>query len=124
MQLSKFSSAILDVIVLYRSQQGSKQEMNRLIKQLEDENVPTLIIGDFNVPFLEEGAHLTKQFFNRNKYSQLIREPTHIEGNILDQAYLRDETGLLAITAETHTKYYTDHRGIAVILKPGMEILL
>ena len=57
MQLSKFSSAILDVIVLYRSQQGSKQELNRLIKELEDENVPTLIIGDFNVPILKEGAH-------------------------------------------------------------------
>ena len=124
MQLSKFSSAIVDIIVLYRSQQGSIQEMKQFIKQLEDVNVPTLIIGDFNFPFLEQGPNLTKQVFNKNKYSQLIREPTHIEGNTLDHAYIRDEMGLLEITAETHTKYYTDHRGIAVIIKPGMSILL
>ena len=123
-QLSKFSSAILDIIVLYRSQQGSKPEMKQLIRQLEDVNAPTLIIGDFNLPFLEEGVNLTKQFFNKNNYTQLIREPTHIEGNILDQAYIRDEKGLLEIIAETHTKYYTDHRGIAVMIKPGMNILL
>ena len=124
MQLSKFSSANLDIIVLYRSQQGSKEEMKQFIKQLEDVNVATLIIGDFNFPFLEEGKNLTKQFFNKNNYCQLIREPTHIEGNILDHAYIRDEMGLLEITAETHAKYYTDHRGIAVIIKPGMNILL
>ena len=67
-QLSKFSSAILDVIVLYRSQQGSKQEMKQLITQLED--VPTLIIGDFNFSFMEEGTNLTKQFFKKKPADQ------------------------------------------------------
>ena len=122
MQLSKFSSGILDVIVLYRSQQGNKQEMNQLIQQLEDVNIPLLVIGDFNFPYLEEGTNSTEQFFRANKYSQLIREPTHIVGNILDHAYFRDETGLLEITAETQTKYYTDHRGVAVTVKPGLSL--
>ena len=122
MQLSKFTSGILDVIVLYRSQQGNKTEMNQLIKQLENAPIPLLVIGDFNFPYLEEGANCTQQFFKANKYSQLIREPTHIEGNILDQAYFRDEMALLEITAETQTKYYTDHRGIAVIVKQGKLI--
>ena len=93
--------------------------MKQLIKQLENVHIPLLVVGDFNCPYLEEGANSTKLFFTSNKYSQLIREPTHIEGNILDQAYFRDETGLLEITAETQTKYYTDHRGIAITVKPG-----
>ena len=48
-------------------------------------------------------------------------EPTHIEGNILDQAYVRDESGLLKITAEIQTKYYTDHRAIAMVVKHGKK---
>ena len=124
MQLSKFTSGILDVIVLYRSQHGNKQEMNQLIQQLEDVNIPLLVIGDFNFPYLEDGTNSTIHFFRENNYFQLIREPTHIEGNILDQAYFRDETGLLEITAETQTKYFTDHRGIAVTVKQGKLITL
>ena len=98
--------------------------MHQLIKQLENVHIPLLIIGDFNFPYLGERANSTQQFFTSNKYSQLVREPTHIEGNILDQAYFRDETGLLEIAAETQTKYFTDHRGIAVTVKQGKLITL
>ena len=124
MQLSKFTSANLDIIVLYRSTQGNKQEMNQLIKQFKKRNVPQLVIGDFNSHYLEEGANSIKQFFSKENYSQLIMEPTHIEGNILDQAYVKDESKLLKFTAEIQTKYYTDHRGIAITVENGEKIQL
>jgi hypothetical protein len=55
----------------------------------------------------------------------MITEPTHIEGNVLDQAYLRDINGELECTAELHSKYYTDHKGHAIIVKKkGMMTLL
>ena len=44
-------------------------------------------------------------------------EPTHTEGNIIDQVYVRDERKLLTFTAEVQTKYYTDHRGISLIVQ-------
>ena len=47
----------------------------------------------------------------------MISEPTHIEGNLLDQAYLRDTKGELDLTVELHSKYYTDHKGLAIIIK-------
>ena len=47
----------------------------------------------------------------------MISEPTHIEGNLLNQAYLRDLKGELECTAELHSKYYTDHKGLAIIVK-------
>ena len=117
MQLSKFHCANLDLISIYRSKQGNQQEMNQIIKQLENRNVPQMVVGDFNFHYLEEGANSTKQFFKKENYSQLIMEPTHIEGNVLDQAYVKDESGLLKFTAEIQTKYYTDHRGIALVVK-------
>ena len=54
MQLSKFSSANLDLISIYRSNQGNLQEMNESIKQLRNRNVPQVVIGDLNFNYLEE----------------------------------------------------------------------
>ena len=93
-------------------------------RSLKKGNVPQLVIGDFNFHYLEEWANSTKQFFLEENYSQLILEPTHIEGNILDQAYVKDENGLLKFTAEIQTKYYTDHRGIALTVEQGEKIQL
>ena len=124
MQLSKFCSAKFDLIAIYRSKQGNQHEMNLLIKQLENRNIPQMVVGDLNFHYLEEGANSTKQFFKKENYSQLIMEPTHIEGNILDHAYVRDESGLLNFTAEIQTKYYTDHRGIAIVVKHGEKTIL
>ena len=58
--------------------------------------------------------------FQDMKYPSIAK--AKVNGHILAHAYLGDETGLLEITAETHTKYYTDHRGIAVILKAGIVL--
>ena len=117
MQLSKFSAANLDIISLYRSNPGNLQEMNQLIKQLGNRNVPQIVVGDLNFHYLEEKNNSTKQFFKKEKYSQLIMEPTHTEGNLLDHAYVRDERKLLKSTAEVHAKYYTDHKGISLIVE-------
>ena len=117
MQLSKFSSANLDLISIYRSNQGNLQEMNQLIKQLRNRNVPQVGIGDLNFNYLEERNNSAKQFFKKEKYSQLIMEPTHTEGNIIDHVYVRDERKLLTFTAKVQTKYSTDHRGISLIVK-------
>ena len=73
---------------------------------------------------MEEENNSTKQFYIEENYSQLIMEPTHIGGNILDQAYVKDESKLLKFTAEIQTKYYTDHRGIALTVEHGEKILL
>ena len=122
MQLSKFSSANLDLISIYRSSQGNLQEMNNFIKQLRNRNVPQVVVGDLNFHYLEETNNSTKEFFKQEKYSQLIMEPTHTEGNILDHAYVRDERNLLIFTAEVQTKYYTDHRGISLIVEQRKKI--
>ena len=76
-----------------------------------------VVIGDLNFHYLEERNNSTKQFFKKEKYSQLIMEPTHTEGNIIDHVYVRDERKLLTFTAKVQTKYSTDHRGISLIVK-------
>ena len=117
MQLSKFKSPILDIIVLYRSQGGSFKDLNHFIQQMESEEKPTLVVGDFNFCFRDEPSNPTKLFLIRKSYLQLIHEPTHLEGHILDQAYIRDPSRALQWTSELHSKYYTDHKCLAITIK-------
>ena len=76
---------------------------------------PQLVIGDFNFCYMAKASSPTKSFLEKERYNQLVREPTHIEGHLLDQAYLQDIEGKLEISIETQSKYFTDHKGIAII---------
>ena len=84
---------------------------------MDTQDRPTLVIGDFNFCFLATNTNKTKQFLLRKQFTQMIDEPTHIEGHLLDHAYLRDCDDTLKATAETQSKYYTDHKGLAIMIK-------
>ena len=78
---------------------------------------PLMIVGDFNFCYLKNKNNRTKQYLKAKNFSQLISEPTHIEGHLLDHAYLRDKEGKLEAETEVHSKYYTDHKSLSIILK-------
>ena len=84
---------------------------------MKSPNKPQLVVDDFNFSYLDSSSFLEAQNF-----SQLITEPTHIEGNILDQAYFKDIDGLMQCTTEVQSKYYTDHKGLAITVKQGILI--
>ena len=117
MQLSKFTSSTLDIIALYRSQGGSYSDLNRYIEMMDCEGKPLLVIGDINFCYLTSEFNVTKQYMERKQFIQMINEPTHLEGHLLDQAYLRDKENTLRCTVEVQSKYYTDHKGLALIIK-------
>ena len=117
MQLSKFRSDALDLVVLYRSQNGNQKNLTETLEKLIEREKPLLVIGDFNFCFLDDSTNLTKRYLNENFFSQLVNEPTHIEGNLIDQAHVRDTKGVNKYSIELHSKYYTDHKGLAVLIK-------
>ena len=121
MQLSKFSSTNQDVITIYRSQNCSYELLNKGINKLMTQKKPTLVVGDFNFCFKEHTTS-TKKFFVRNNFNQLVNEPTHIGGHILDQAYWSDDCFNIECTAEVQGKYYSDHRGLMVTFKKKVDI--
>ena len=119
MQLSKFTSSIIDIVVLYRSQNGNLKDLNQNLEELINSNKPLLIIGDFNFCFQEDSSS-TKKYLQVKKFSQLIQEPTHIEGSLLDQAYIWDVERIFNYSVGVHSKYYTDHRGLAIVVQKGI----
>ena len=116
MQLTKLSSIQVDVITVYRSQNCPYDLLNAGIKKLITNDKPTLIIGDFNFCYKEQ-ATPTKKYLLENNLVQLIKEPTHIGGHILDQAYLKDDMKSIESCIEIDSKYYSDHRGLSVTLR-------
>ena len=117
MQLTKFTSQMLDIILLYRSQRGDYDQLNEHIDSLMSEGKPLLIVGDLNFCYLKNKYNRTKQHLKAKHFFQLINEPTHIEGHLLDQAYLRDSEGKLETESEVQSKYYTDHKSLSIILR-------
>ena len=88
MQLSKYSTDALDIIIIYRSQQGPYDDLNQIIEEIITEERPQLVVGDFNFCYLNNISNATRKYLERQQFAQMISEPTHIEGNLLDQAYL------------------------------------
>ena len=117
MQISKYSSDTLDLIVIYRSQQGNYDDLNQIIEDIKTEEKPNLVLGDLNFCYLDKPNNPTRKYLETQRFRQIITNPTHIEGNLLDQAYIRDDNGELECNSELHSKYYTDHKGLAIIIR-------
>ena len=101
MQLSKFCSTSLDVITIYRSQNACHEQLIRGIKKLITLDKPCLVIGDFNFCYQQQKTQ-TQNFFTKYNFIQLVKEPTHIEGHILDQAYLQKDVRNIDYITEIH----------------------
>ena len=73
---------------------------------------PTFLVGDFNINFLNnpKDGILTK--IMSNGFQQLVAQPTHIEGGLLDHIYCKRLSfePLVAI----NFPYYSDHGAISV----------
>ena len=117
LQLSKFTSDVIELVVLYRSQNGDHKQLTQILEPLLDQKKPLLVVGDFNFCFMENSVNPTKKYFHENFFAQLLQEPTHIEGNMLDHAHIRDLKRVNKYMTELHSKYYTDHKAVAVLLK-------
>jgi exonuclease III len=117
LQLSKFTSDVIDLVVLYRSQNSDLKHLAQLLETLLDTEKPLLIVGDFNFCFMENSSNPTKKYLHDDSFAQLVQEPTHIEGNLLDHAHVKDPKGVNKYKTELHSKYYTDHKGVAVLIK-------
>ena len=85
------------------------------------EDKPQLVIGDVNFCFLNGSSNPTRKYFEENNFLQLVQDPTHIEGNIIDQAHVRDVEGKYEYSMELHSKYYSDHNALALSIRKVIE---
>ena len=80
-----------------------------------------MVIGDFNFCFLNGFSNPTRKYFEENNFLQLDQIPTHIEGNIIDQTHVIDIEGKYEYSMELHSKYYSDHKALALSIRKVIE---
>ena len=117
MQITKFTSPELDIVNVYRSSNGHSVELLNHIMKMLTEGKPSLITGDFNICYLINNKNRMSQGLEKNGFSQLVREATHIRGGHIDHAYWRDHHNVWKQPeVERYSPYYSDHDGICTTL--------
>ena len=118
MQITKFSSENLDVINVYRSNNGNSVELLTKVLEMVTPEKPMLITGDFNICFMNHSKNrLSRGLMETEGFQQLMREPTHIMGGHIDHVYWRDVKAMwMAPVLERYSPYYSDHDASCITL--------
>ncbi len=113
-QSIKMSLRELDIIVIYQSPNYSNNAlMSYLCSVLEtDKNI--VLCGDFNIP-TQCSSKLTNLILQKG-LSQMVSLPTHLDGNILDNFYLKTPT-LTFLHYFLHSPYFSDHEAVCAVFQ-------
>ena len=117
MQLTKMESPKLDVIAVYRSEQGNSVELLEHIKDLITPTKTTVVCGDFNICYLSTRNNRITKYLEQNGFKQLVNEATHIRGRLLDHFYIRqDQADSPETSVLRYSPYYSDHDALCTTI--------
>ena len=115
LQLSKMSSDKLDIIVVYRSQEETFLSLKNHLQTVINPSQTTLIVGDLNFCYTSKENECSI-FLVKSKFEQLVQTATHIEGAILDHAYIKQKEDENPAVVELFANYYSDHDTVTVLV--------
>ena len=118
-QLTKITSESLDVISVYRSQEGQIKKILNELSNLINWDKNTLICGDFNVCYNSNRSHKLITTLESFGFRQLVQEATHIKGGWIDHVYIRETETKLSVGCSLYSPYYCalDHDALLTTIK-------
>jgi hypothetical protein len=124
MQISKLESKEVDIIIVYRSEQGNLTDLVEHLKKLINTGVNTVVTGDFNICYVSNRNNKITKYLENDGFSQLMNEPTHMKGRHLDHLYFRPGSKPVQIPSiHRYSPYYSDHDAICATIRiPETEI--
>ena len=115
--ISKVESNMLDIIGIYRSQEGNVMDLISKLETLIDPRKTTVIGGDLNICGLANPNNYVTKSLKEMKFEQIVTRATHIEGGLIDHVYIaKGENVKFAWVLEDFPKYYSDHDGLCLTL--------
>ena len=115
--ISKFECPKLDVIGIYRSQEGNVRDLILKLEALITSGRTTVIGGDMNICALANPKNYMSESLREMGFNQVVKNATHIEGGMIDHIYVKQgETKKVSYIIEEFPKYYSDHDGVGIIL--------
>ena len=97
-------------ICLSQATNNIKEELWEKIDILRDESLHLIMIGDFNID--SRDFDVLTQHFIENNLVQLVKEPTHIEGRIIDHVWVSKMFPKFDLSHQY--PYYTQHKSIII----------
>ena len=118
MQIMKCVSDNLEVLNVYRSADKSLVEAANLLVEIINTHKPTLIVGDFNICVRRNKNNVITQRLENLGFHQMVKEATHIEGNLIDHIYWKDvDAAWEKPTIERYSPYFSDHDAHLITLR-------
>ena len=115
--ISKVESKVLDIIGIYRSQEGNVTDMIYKLETLIDPGKTSVIGGDLNICALAQPNNYVTASLKEMGFEQIVTRATHIEGGLIDHVYIsQGENVKFAWVLEDFPKYYSDHDGLCLTL--------
>ena len=118
MQLTKLESQELEVIIVYRSEQGNTSELLCHLQNMIRQDVATVICGDFNICYQTNKNNRITKYLEKNGFTQSVGEPTHIKGRQIDHFYFKPGKNITENPIiYRYSPYYSDHDAICATFK-------
>ena len=109
-QITKLTFEQLDLIAVYRSELGNLTEMLEHLENLINFDKWTVVCGDFNICYTTNRKNKVTQWLEKNEFTQLMKESTHIRGRLIDHFYHRPIGNTPQVpSVYRYTPYYSDH---------------
>ena len=111
-QMSKLESNEYDVICVYRSSDSNpenQQTFASVLMSMVNVQKITFILGDFNLNSSGNESSVLSKVMLDFGFSQLVKEPTHNQGGIIDHCYLSNNILPNDVKLTQKPVYYTDH---------------
>ena len=100
----------LYVVYLSQTNNNVKDYLWEKIMVYRKENLHLMIIGDFNID--ARSFDVLIQHYHQYGLIQLVREPTHIEGRIIDHLWVSKSVPNLDLSYQY--PYYTQHKSLII----------
>ena len=108
-QMTKIASENKDIINIYRSSDANDKEFLDDLTDLINLTKETLVLGDFNVCYIDEKSNSIIKALEGMRFIQHVKFPTHIEGRLIDHVYSFSPGTNQNYDVKQQAQYFTDH---------------
>lgn len=104
----------LTIVSLYRpnhvNMTSLKNTLQLVLNKCQTKGGLCLLIGDFNIDFLQKRDSVVSKFCSERQFRQIISGATHVSGSLLDHIYINNE--IIHYFSGIIPTYYSDHDAI------------
>ena len=120
---SKISQSEISLLLVYRKIAMEEEHFSNTLRYLIISTKPNIVLGDFNFSYQNDLP--ISSLMQRFNYEQLVEEPTHIRGGLIDQVYVsKDFSVFNHLKSQVLSVYYSDHDATGLTTDSLVQICL